>query len=183
MFSKKDVNVVSSAETCGPFYPVFYDLCDFEKMYLNLENNENVSSKTIKYKLLRKYLVLVFRYQNLLCIVTYSGFYVMSLCKFCTAAQNNVPGDFQLQKHPCENTNYRKLQHYSVNIFWDDAWGRRTDRQSRTVHSILVQDILLCLKYNIIMKYNMYFVCHSYFCILLFQMLATSFGLSQFYCT
>jgi uncharacterized protein YhhL (DUF1145 family) len=42
---------------------------------------------------------------------------------------------------------------------------------------ILVEDILLCLKYSVQMKQNMYCVWHNSPYILLFQILATSFGL------
>jgi len=43
-----------------------------------------------------------------------------------------------------------------------------------------VEGIPLCLKYNIKMKYkNMNSGCHKYLFILLFEMLATSFGLTR----
>jgi len=46
-------------------------------------------------------------------------------------------------------------------------------------HFFFVEDIPLCLKYNIKMKSNIYSVWHNYLFILLFQMLATSFGLNR----
>jgi hypothetical protein len=49
-----------------------------------------------------------------------------------------------------------------------------TEQQKVT---ILVEDIPLCLKYNIKMKLNMYSVWHDY--VLLFVLLATSFSLKR----
>jgi hypothetical protein len=44
---------------------------------------------------------------------------------------------------------------------------------------ILVEDILLCLKYIVTMKLNVYSVRHNYLFILLFLLLATSFGFNR----
>ena len=82
---KKTWKWLHQLKYCARFYPVFCVVCDLRKCICILKTTGLCHLKIIEYKFLREYLVLVIRYQSLLCIFKYISFFM--LCCWISTVQ------------------------------------------------------------------------------------------------